>query len=95
MKEISVENIKENRVSQEDKRLRYENAQAKESRRRLVHEYLQRLPKKYQLILVLRDIHRHSYEEISKILKVSIGTVDSRLCRARKMLRKKLALFLN
>ena len=66
-----------------------------EQRRKLLHQTLQTLPVKHQAILSLRDIQGFSYEEISKILKISPGTVDSRIHRARKMLRKKLAPFLS
>ena len=37
----------------------------------------------YKTILVLRDMKGYSYEEISKALDLSIGTVKSRLSRAR------------
>jgi len=60
----------------------------------LVHQAIQKLPAKYQIILSLRDIQGLSYWEIAKILKLSPGTVDSRLYRARRMLRNKLMPFL-
>jgi len=62
-----------------------------EGRRSLVREALARLPEKYRIILTLRDIDGLSYEDISGILKLSPGTVDSRLHRARRKLREKLA----
>ena len=68
--------------------------QIEEQRRKLVHQAIQTLPKKHQVILSLRDIQGFSYKEITQILKISPGTVDSRLHRARKMLRKKLTPFL-
>ncbi len=71
-----------------------EKKQQEEQNRRLVHEAIQSLPEKYQLILSLRDIQGFSYGEIADILNVSPGTVDSRLHRARKNLRKKIGLFL-
>ena len=52
------------------------------------------MPEKYRIILTLRDIQGLSYEEITRILKLSPGTVDSRLHRARRMLRTKLAPYL-
>ena len=67
------------------------NRQAEEYRKRLLREKLEEMPEKYRLILSLRDIQGLSYEEISKMLKLSAGTVDSRLHRARRLLRKKLA----
>jgi len=72
-----------------------ERAQEAADRKKLLYESLQSLPEKHQVILTLRDIQGHSYEEIAGILKLSAGTVDSRLHRARKMLRKKIAPFLS
>ncbi|MFA5779201.1 MAG: RNA polymerase sigma factor [Elusimicrobiota bacterium] len=50
------------------------------------------MKKKYREIIVLRELEGYSYEEITKILKISQGTVMSRLHRARKILLKKLQL---
>jgi len=73
--------------------IKKEKEQISEERRKLVHQGLQTIPENYKVILSLRDIQGFSYEEITNILKISPGTVDSRLHRARKMLRKKLAPF--
>lgn len=48
----------------------------------------ERLPEKYRSILTLGDILELSYEEISAIEKISIGTVKSRLNRARNQLKR-------
>ncbi|MBT3784916.1 sigma-70 family RNA polymerase sigma factor [bacterium] len=53
-----------------------------------VHEVLGRLDETFRVILVLRDIQGLSYEEISQVLQLSLGTVKSRISRAREMLRK-------
>jgi RNA polymerase sigma-70 factor (ECF subfamily) len=95
MKEISLGAVQEIVVSQEDDVLQREKAQVDEQRKTLVHKILQSLPPKHSLILALRDIQGYSYGEISGILNVSPGTVDSRLHRARRMLRKKLEPFLS
>ncbi|UCE42497.1 MAG: sigma-70 family RNA polymerase sigma factor [Candidatus Aminicenantes bacterium] len=79
----------------EDEIKKKEKAQEAADRKKLLHQALQSLPEKYQVILTLRDIQGHSYEEIAGFLKLSAGTVDSRLHRARKMLRKKIAPFLS
>lgn len=89
-KEISLDDLA---VPQEEKTRAIEKEQ-EEQRRRILYRNLNELPEKYQSILTLRDIQGFSYEEISKILKLSPGTVDSRLHRARKMLRKKIMPFL-
>ncbi len=69
----------------------FEDRQLADKRRALVQTALRRLPEKYRTILVLRDMQELPYEEISHILAISPGTVDSRLHRARKKLREKLA----
>lgn len=51
---------------------------------------IQRLPKDYKEPLVLRYTKGLSYEDISSILKLPIGTVKIRIHRARKMIREML-----
>ena len=46
------------------------------------------LKEDYQVIITLRDIEEHSYEEIAEVLELSLGTVKSRLSRARQALKK-------
>ncbi len=46
------------------------------------------LKEDYQVIITLRDIEEHSYEEIAEVLDLSLGTVKSRLSRARQALKK-------
>lgn len=46
------------------------------------------LPPSYKEIIVLRDLGGLSYEEIAQELRIEIGTVKSRLSRAREKLRK-------
>jgi RNA polymerase sigma-70 factor (ECF subfamily) len=94
MRKIPFENLLESQSVEEDEVTRKEKEQIMEQRKKLVHRCLQTLPEKYKVILTLRDIQGFPYEEISNILKISPGTVDSRLHRARKMLREKLAPFL-
>ena len=91
---VSIEGLGREPSVSEDEIKKKEQAQEAADRKRLLYESLQSLPEKHQVILTLRDIQGHSYEEIAGILKLSPGTVDSRLHRARKMLRKKIAPFL-
>ena len=48
------------------------------------------LPVDFRTVVLLCDIEGFSYEEISKIIDIPIGTVRSRLFRARNMLKEKL-----
>jgi RNA polymerase sigma-70 factor (ECF subfamily) len=51
---------------------------------------MERLSAKHREILVLRNIKNLSYEEIAAILGISVGTVKSRIARARESLRAKI-----
>ena len=48
------------------------------------------LPEKYRIAFILRDVEEMPYEEVAKVLGVPLGTVKSRVNRARLMLRDKL-----
>ncbi len=52
---------------------------------------LRQLPEEWRTVLVLREIEGFSYEEIASITRCSLGTVKSRLNRARQALREKIA----
>ena len=49
------------------------------------------LPDSWRLVVYLADVEGFSYQEISDIMSTPVGTVMSRLSRARKQLREKLA----
>ncbi len=55
-----------------------------------IHDGLASLQEAQRVIVVLRDIQGLSYEEISAVLGLSLGTVKSRLNRARMALKKAL-----
>lgn len=92
---ISFETLGREPSLSEDEITKKEKAQETADRKKLLYQAMRSLPEKHQVILTLRDIQGHSYEEIAGILKLSPGTVDSRLHRARKILRKKIAPFLS
>jgi len=51
---------------------------------------MERLNPKHREILILRNVKNLSYDEIAEILHISVGTVKSRIARARESLRSKL-----
>ncbi|MDF1839821.1 MAG: sigma-70 family RNA polymerase sigma factor [Rubripirellula sp.] len=58
-----------------------------EERVHMVRKAIQMLSDDHRSILVLREMQDHSYEDIAEILNISIGTVRSRLSRARGQLK--------
>lgn len=60
-----------------------------ENKREILEKSLSELDKDLKILIILRDIEGLSYEEISESLKIPIGTVKSRLNRARVLLFKK------
>jgi len=59
----------------------------------MVRKALKSVPIKYRTTLVLKDVEGLSYAEISKVLSCSIGTVESRIYRARQFLKAELLRF--
>lgn len=56
----------------------------------ILHQALDHLPPDFKIALVLREMEGYSYEEIASILGCSLGTVKSRINRARKALLKEI-----
>ena len=52
-------------------------------KRMKIEKSLSELPIDFRIIIILRDIQELSYDHISKIIEVPIGTVKSRIARAR------------
>lgn len=63
-------------------------------RQRLVRRALAELSEEFRTALVLKEMDGMSYEEIAEVVEVPLGTVRSRIHRARLELRAKLALLL-
>jgi len=64
-----------------------ETALLRNSDARLVNEMIARLPPQFREVLILRELEECSYREIAEIAAIPIGTVMSRLARAREMLQ--------
>jgi len=58
---------------------------------RITHKVLDELPEIFRTVLVLREFEDQAYQDIADILGISIGTVESRLFRARARFKQKLA----
>lgn len=56
----------------------------------IILDSVESLPKKYQLVINMRHKEDRSYEEISELLEIPIGTVKARIFRAREILKRKL-----
>jgi RNA polymerase sigma-70 factor, ECF subfamily len=52
-----------------------------------LHQLIDDLPAEFRDVLVLRELNDLSYREIGQVTDAPVGTVMSRLARARKMLR--------
>ena len=57
---------------------------------RVTRELLARLPEKYRTILILREYEDLSYTDIAGVLGINLGTVESRLFRARQRFKEAL-----
>ncbi len=73
-KEFEYEDKKQSNLEKKDMVDKVENA-------------LDRIPKKYRVAVILRDMEGKSYKEIADILDIATGTVKSRISRGRKMIR--------
>jgi RNA polymerase sigma factor (sigma-70 family) len=57
----------------------------------LLHDAIEELPLEYREVFVLRELEELSYKEIATIAAIPLGTVMSRLARARKRLQSSLS----
>lgn len=60
-----------------------------------LHDAIANLPEVFRITIVLREIDGLSYEEIAEITQVSLGTVKSRIARARQRLQNDLQPYIN
>lgn len=67
----------------------------RQERARQVHQALAQLSEEHRTTLVLKEMEGYKYEEIAEILNCPVGTVRSRLHRARVELRKLLTKILD
>ncbi len=75
------------------KKLPHENTLATELNNKIINA-IQSLPEPFRIAIVLREFQGLSYEEISQITQASIGTIKSRISRARAKLQELLKPYL-
>lgn len=78
-------------LAADDPSLQPEEALVAQRRRQLVLSALAALPEHHREVIVLYDLQGLSYEDIARVLNTRVGTVKSRLNRARLALRDLLA----
>ena len=66
-----------------------EHAEANE-RTRLVRDSIQALDQDMRIAIILRDVNGMAYDEIATVLRVPLGTVKSRIARARAQVQERL-----
>jgi RNA polymerase sigma-70 factor (ECF subfamily) len=79
----------------EDTAMRPDDLYRKRYLRRLVESTVAELPEHHRLVFRLRELEGKSYEEIAEITGVNLGTVKSRLHRARNSFAQRIEPFLN
>jgi RNA polymerase sigma-70 factor (ECF subfamily) len=67
-----------------------EDIAARASDAQWLHNCIDALPREYREVIVLRELEELSYKEISAIVDIPIGTVMSRLARARGLLQRRM-----
>jgi RNA polymerase sigma-70 factor (ECF subfamily) len=72
------------RIVRPDARLEQEEIAA------ITHTILEGMPEIFRTVLVMREFEEMAYQEIADVLDISIGTVESRLFRARARFKEKL-----
>ena len=82
----SIESIFESPGSQDNP---HKSLESKEQQNQ-IQMAIQTLPENQRIALTLRTFKDHSYAEISEIMDVSVGSVESLIFRAKKNLKKKL-----
>jgi RNA polymerase sigma factor (sigma-70 family) len=64
-------------------------------RAKMIQTAIDELPERYRYVILLRHKEEKSYEEISEILNLPLGTVKAQIFRAREILNKKLKSIIN
>ncbi len=86
--DVSLEaNRESNGIDPEDRVELPEEPMLRQEKIAMVHKGLEMLTEEHRSILVLREMDDMAYEDIAEVLDINIGTVRSRLSRARAALK--------
>lgn len=91
-KSVSLDEIKEQGYEPATGFYNPEEAAEQTEQAAMIQEILLTLSAEHRTILILKDIEGLEYQEISNVLGCNMGTVKSRINRAREAFRKKMAL---
>ncbi len=86
--EPAVFNICDNKSSPDEKTLDMELSS-------MIREMICKLPEHFKIVIILRELQGLSYEDIAKITQTNVGTVKSRISRARSKLQEGLKPYLS
>ncbi len=75
-------------LKEADDKLEFDNSVEKKDISRIVMDAIQKLPYKLRVPLLLKDIEGFSYQEIAETMNIELGTVKSRIFRAREGLKE-------
>jgi RNA polymerase sigma-70 factor, ECF subfamily len=67
-----------------------EEIRERRDQRAMVREQMGRLPTRYRIGLILHHLQERTYEEMSDILTMPVGTIKIHLFRARHLLKERL-----
>lgn len=84
----SAVSMKPPEIIEEDVESKPEEAFERLEKREIVREAIAGLSEDHKNVIVLRDIEGYSYEDISEMLNIELGTVKSRLSRARNAIKE-------
>lgn len=62
----------------------------RKQRHQILREAIENLPEKYKMVIMMRHMEEKSYQEISELLDLPLGTIKAHLFRARELLYKAL-----
>jgi RNA polymerase sigma-70 factor (ECF subfamily) len=62
----------------------------KEEMKKYVRKFVDSLPDRLRVVIILREVEDMSYEEIAEMLNIPLGTVRSRLFNARNIIKERL-----